>query len=212
MKVIYSIILTLSFIFLLEGIAWGLDELNFYSMFSVRLIQFVITVSFIFYSRKVVLRNLFKYEENYVVWAIILGLLYPYLQWILSIPYYFDIQDTRGLLNFNFSQLLDLQIVPAVILSSVSEELFFKIAIQNELEKSYKPFISIGITALLFSLIHLTILAVFFEHIELTFYNAYSTFAGGAISAVLFYKSKSLFPSIVFHLAWNLMIQIMVFQ
>lgn len=209
MKIIYSLIFTILFIFLLQGIGWGLMTLNLYSMFSTRLTQFTITLAFILIFRKPVLKKLLVYEEKYIIWGIILGLLYPYFQWLLSIPYYFDIPETTSLFSFDFGKILELQIVPALILASVSEELFFKIAIQNELTKKHSPFISIGVTALLFSLIHLTILAIFVEHIGLTFYIAYSAFLGGIISAILFHKSKSLVPSIVFHISWNLMIQIM---
>lgn len=210
MKIIYSIILTLLFIFLLQCISWSLLELNLASIFPIRLTQFIITLLCVLFFRKSVLKILLKYDKQYIIYGIILGLLYPYLQWVLSIPYYFDIPIETNLLNFDFTKVLELNSVIALILASVSEELFFKIAIQNELAKNYKPHISIGVTAFLFSLIHLTILAVFFENFELTPYIAYSTFTGGIISAVLFYKSKSILPSFSFHISWNLMIQIMV--
>jgi len=61
---------------------------------------------------------------------------------------------------------------------------------------------------LLFSMIHIPIFAFFIEFVDFSMYQAFFALFGGIISGILYYKSKSLIPSILFHMIWNFLILI----
>ena len=100
--------------------------------------------------------------------------------------------------DFNFElNKFTLNLFAIVVLLPIAEELFFRSYIQNGLQKNYKPLVSIGVSSLLFTLLHLPNL-----------HHTYLVFFGGLISAVLYFKSKSITPSIIFHITWNIAIQL----
>jgi membrane protease YdiL (CAAX protease family) len=64
--------------------------------------------------------------------------------------------------------------------------------------------LAILLSSILFASIHLPIDEILFGYGELSFRQAFMTLFGGAIAGLLFYKSKSIIPPILYHMFWNL--------
>lgn len=137
----------------------------------------------------------------YCLFAVVLGVLYVFAQkWLNYIYDVFANTDFANQTTYNLDFSLDkftLNTVAIIVLLPISEELFFRSYIQNGLQKNYKPLISIGVSSLLFSLLHLP-----------NVHYTYLVFFGGLISAMLYHKSRSIAPSIVFHMIWNIIVLI----
>ena len=100
--------------------------------------------------------------------------------------------------------MTSLNVIAFIMIVPFTEELFFRNYLLSALLKNYKPLVSIIITSLLFAFIHIPFGSLFFEFLEFSIHQAYIAIFGGLISGILFYKSKSVTPSIVFHVIWNL--------
>jgi membrane protease YdiL (CAAX protease family) len=103
----------------------------------------------------------------------------------------------------DLSGLLDLLTVSVVVLYPITEELFFRSGIQRSLERSMSNVIAVMFSAALFATIHLPYECLFFPDCGGSGQLAFHAFFGGLISAVLFSRSRSVGPSIVFHATWN---------
>jgi membrane protease YdiL (CAAX protease family) len=103
----------------------------------------------------------------------------------------------------DLNRLLDLLMVSIVVLTPITEELFFRSGIQRSLERSMSNVIAVMFSALLFATIHLPYLCLFYSDYGGSGRHAFLTFFGGLISAVLFSRSRSVRPSIAFHATWN---------
>lgn len=77
------------------------------------------------------------------------------------------------------------------VIPAVCEELFFRGLIQRQLGKIWKPWVAIFITATLFSLIHFQ------------FYGFFARLFLGMVLGYLYYRSGSLWPSILGHFCFN---------
>ncbi|MBR9847588.1 MAG: CPBP family intramembrane metalloprotease [Algicola sp.] len=102
------------------------------------------------------------------------------------------------------SQLWNINFISSIILIPIGEELFFREYIQNNLQKKTKIIVAILFASLLFALIHAPYMNLFFEEFQQTWHLTYLTFFGGLISGLIYYKSESIGPSIIFHIFWNL--------
>lgn len=140
--------------------------------------------------------------------AIILGVGFVYFQSILKAIYYFEFPKNSFLLNYEFENLKSFNILASIFVIPFLEEFFFRGYIQNGLQERYNPKHAIFFSSLLFAFIHVSIIALFLDFIDFSFQHAYIAFFGGLISGILFYKSKSILPSIIFHIFWNLTVYV----
>ena len=143
---------------------------------------------------------------RWYVLAILLGIIFVFSQnplnelWnMLNLSEHPTSFDLNKLEN-----LAQIDVIPTVLLIPVAEELFFRQYVQHGLMEKNKPWIAILVTAALFGLIHGPFRALISEYYVLDWHHSYITLFGGLISGVLFWKSKSIGPSVAFHGMWNL--------
>lgn len=137
--------------------------------------------------------------------AIGFGILFPLIHAVLRFIYYQENLNSILTYEFDISRINSLAIIASILIVPIIEEFFFRKFIQGNLIQNYNAFVSILITSLLFAFIHFPFLSFFSKYIEFSMYQAFSTFFGGIIMGLLFYKSKSVGPSIVLHMIWNMM-------
>jgi len=150
-----------------------------------------------------------KTSNTFYIWGFILGVVFVFAQAPLNIIYN-ELFGTGYLIQFNFDPngLLNWTSIAGVIMIPVYEEFFFRKFIQRDLQKAFHPILAITFASILFASIHLPLHSLFFERYVFSFHHAYITFFGGLISGGLFYKSKSIGPSIVMHCFWNLCVYV----
>jgi len=83
--------------------------------------------------------------------------------------------------------------ISAVIFAPIFEEFFFRKYMFSELLKKHSPSVSILISSILFSLIHLP-----------SYRNLIPTFVFGVISSLIYMKTKNIFYPIILHFLSNL--------
>ena len=111
-----------------------------------------------------------------------------------SIAYMFD-----GLPKFK-----NINWISAILLIPIGEELFFREYIQNNLQKKTNKIVAILTASVLFALIHSPYMNLILELSKQDWHSFYLTLFGGIFSGIIYYKSKSIGPSILFHIFWNL--------
>ena len=147
-----------------------------------------------------------KCPAYYYPYALLFGLSYVFIQIPLNklyyyfFDYYYEIQ-----FMYNPERLLTPFFWSVVVLGPIGEELLFRGHIQRRLQLRYHPVVAISVATLLFALIHLNILWAFYDIDFLNPHHVYITIFGGMISGILYYLSKSIGPSIIYHMAWNFM-------
>ncbi|MGH1385706.1 MAG: lysostaphin resistance A-like protein [Kordia sp.] len=169
-----------------------------------------LTLFIVFFSRpnrKDVL-SLKKTTLNFILLGVLLGIGFVFFQMPLNILYYFDTTSNIHTYEFTLERLYSLNSLSYIILMPIVEELFFRNYLQRALTEKYKPYLAIFFASLLFSCIHLQLGKSLYDISFLNLHDAYITFFGGFISGVLLYKSKSIVPSILFHIFWNLTINV----
>jgi membrane protease YdiL (CAAX protease family) len=147
------------------------------------------------------LLKLKKPKLSYYYVALILGVGFVFFQSILNIIYYQEISFNY---NFTLERLTSLSVIASIIFVPITEELFFRNYLLRRLLEKYKPIKAIIVSSLLFAFIHVPLVSLFFEFMDFSFHHAYIALFGGLIAGILFYKSKSIIPSIIFHVFWNL--------
>lgn len=215
MTILKSIIATLLFIIVVELIGtWIL--LDVYIDISVLtrhdwlingLIETILVLLFIYkyYGTKGILPQ--KTPTIYYAIAFLLGSIYTFIQ--VPLFHIYDLTFNASHPKFfelSPSKILTTKAIGSILLLPLSEELFFRHYIQKELHTKYKPFIAIGVASLLFASIHLPYIALFIERFEFSAARAFIALFGGLIAGIIYYKSKSIGPSILFHVMWNFMV------
>lgn len=175
-------------------------------------LQTLAVLIFIYFARRRTFKRLI--EKTDIKWyfiALTLGLGFVYLQsplkWIYNLLFgtdYFINYDLDGL-----SSLWNIRQVSSVILIPIGEELFFRRFLQDRLQKNINYLLAIFIASLMFAMIHSPYINLLFDDYNQTWHLTYLTFFGGLLSGLLYYKSKSIGPSIIFHIFWNLMAHIL---
>ncbi|MFB9053072.1 lysostaphin resistance A-like protein [Formosa undariae] len=97
-----------------------------------------------------------------------------------------------------------MSVIASIFVVPITEELFFRNYILRGLLQNYKPIIAIILSSLMFAFIHIPFISLFYEFLDFSLHQTYITIFGGLLSGILFYKSKSIVPSIIFHIFWNL--------
>lgn len=217
MTILRAVLASLLFIVVLEitGL-WMLININYDILILVENYRFVnglleLVIVLLFMWKITDLRSAFKsrFSYGYLLAAILLGITFPFFQGILNIIYYLDFDINLFAVNWNFENLLDLNVIASILLIPVSEELFFRQYVQNGLHENYSAAKSIIITSLLFALIHLPFVLLYFNPENFTFHQAYTVFFGGILLGILYHKTRSLWPPLIMHMTWNLIVSVM---
>jgi CAAX protease family protein len=214
MKIIKYILATLLFYIFIELLSYVLSELYFdnfsrkyykyfFSFYSI--IELFLIFLFVFIIRKKRINESFKVSKKYSFTAIALGFAYVFIQTPLNFIYnnLFN-QNEVIIYDFVMTDITIWKFFGVVLFIPIAEEMFFREFIQKGLDNLNKPIVSIILSSLLFAFIHLPFECLFFTELQLDFNTPYIAFFGGLISAILYYKSKSLIPSFLFHSCWNL--------
>ncbi len=213
MTIVKAVLATAIFIVVLH-LSYSWFYLDFYFdfsglrlMYSVLISKFLMLAAvsiFLYKSSQTKRIRLTKTPLYYYPYALLFGLAYIFLQLPLNEFYNTYIQEGHQMhLQFTPNQVFSIFSISIIIIGPITEELFFREYIQKNLQRRINPILTIFIVAILFSSIHLGYDAFFFESVDLDFYHTYITFFGGIICGVFYYLSKSLGPSILFHMAWN---------
>lgn len=194
--------------------SWSLiaETLEYHSYYRNYLIiqgtlQLIGVLIFLFYIRKRTLKNLIKRtHKKWYLFALILGILFVLMQtplnWIYNLLF-----ETEHFIAYRFdglSKFKNINTYSIILIIPIGEELFFREYIQNNLQKKLNTIIAILLASLLFALIHSPYINLILESSNQDWHLFYLTIFGGIISGALYYKSKSIGPSILFHIFWNL--------
>jgi membrane protease YdiL (CAAX protease family) len=215
MTITKSIIATVLFI-LFTGLIgmWEVLELsmdisvltnNYYILISGLIEILLITLFFI---KLFGIKNLIpqKTQITYYLLAFLLGSCYTFIQTPLNFIYDLIFSSDHDIIyDFDMKRILTFNSFSVILLIPISEELFFRHYIQKGLQVNYTPYIAIGLTSLLFALIHLPYDALLFHSLTFDIHKAYIALFGGLFAGLLYYKSKSIGPSMMFHITLNLM-------
>ncbi|WP_027418806.1 CPBP family intramembrane glutamic endopeptidase [Crocinitomix catalasitica] len=206
---IIGIELIVSWIF----IAITLEIQGYYVIFQFiqGLLQLTAVLIFTYLVRKKSFKNLIASTAyKWYLIGFILGVIFVFIQTPLNWCYNY-LFSSQYSIRYNldgFPTLFDLNIIPLVFFIPIAEELFFRGYIQNILQKKLNVYIAIIIASVLFASIHAPYSNLFTEYSNQDWHSFYITLFGGAISGILYFKSKSIGPSIIFHIFWNLMVLI----
>jgi len=107
-------------------------------------------------------------------------------------------------LDLNFENLFYWNSLKTVLMIPIAEELFFRQYIQKRLHQNYKPLMVIISVAILFSFIHIHFETLFFTDMKFSAHQGFICFFGGLISGLLYFKTRNVLPSVIFHVTWNL--------
>jgi membrane protease YdiL (CAAX protease family) len=152
--------------------------------------------------------DLLKIKNTRMKFYVIAGLLgigFVLFQSFLNVIYFLDFSAAGLDYEFTPERLSSLTVIASIMIVPITEELFFRKFSLGGLLENYKPKKAIIISALLFASIHIPFTAPLFDFVDFSLHHAYITFFGGLIAGYLFYKTRSVIPSIVFHAVWNMM-------
>ncbi|CAL2105185.1 CPBP family intramembrane metalloprotease [Tenacibaculum sp. 190524A02b] len=209
--IVYQIVIELTAIWTLIIDFIGFDNYYKYYLLIQGFVQLVFIIGF-FYFIKTGIANLFdKIDYKWSLISIVLGCLFPFIQTPLYWLYNSICQTNYSItytLN-NFDALLKINTMASILFIPIGEELFFRKYIQNKLYKNTNAvLLSIFISSFLFALIHTPYVSLIFGYQKANWLSPYITFFGGLISSYLYYQSKSVASSILFHIFWNLLVVI----
>jgi membrane protease YdiL (CAAX protease family) len=152
-------------------------------------------------------------QSTAIKWYLIaaaIGALFVFVQWPLNWIYN-CISVQQFVISYDFTgwdNFMNVNILSSILFIPIAEELFSRQFLQRKLHKKMNATKAITASALLFSFLHF----LHFDFIHLEFYynfhHAYITLIGGLLLALVYYKSKSIGPPIVLHMAWNIMVYI----
>lgn len=212
MKIAYAVFLTISYYILANVISlWLLffeDPFrNYILMNSYHLIDtvllFILVLLFLKLTKQSSALEFKKTDPKYYLIAVLSGIAFVFFQYVLNILYYLNLEHSTFDFSFRPERLLSLNILATILLVPVMEEIFFRNLLLNGLLKFYSPFKSIAISSILFAFIHIYFVLLIFDFESFNLHQAYIVLFGGFISGWMYYKSKSIIPSILFHIFWN---------
>ena len=209
---LYIVLMELSAVWTLVLEYFNVEYYEFYGLIQ-GFIQLLIIIGFIYLWHRESIKALIKRPKaKWIIIALFFGFLFTFIQSPLNLIYNFIMgTEYKILYDFNgFDKFKSLNIISIILLIPLGEELFFRGFIQRKLQLDFKPATAILLASFMFALIHapyLNILYIFLESgnsFMEDWHLFYLTFFGGVISGILFFKSKSLIPSIIFHILWNI--------
>jgi len=204
-----------SWVFLAEFIGFN-DYHKYYALIQ-GIVQLAAVLIFIYFVSNRTFRGLIKRTDyKWYLFGLLLGISFVFMQtplkWLYNLLF-----ETEYKIAYRFDGLpkfKNINLVFVTLLIPIGEELFFRKYIQDNLQKKMNTFVAVLIAAIMFAFIHSPYMNLIFEFSNLDLSNFeylkknwhlfYLTLFGGIISGTLYYKSKSIIPSIIFHLFWNI--------
>jgi membrane protease YdiL (CAAX protease family) len=183
---------------------YDISDVYFYYGLINNITMLCLVAFFLFRSKRITELLPKQTHFKWYIIAMMLGACFLFVQAPLNWVYNFVFQSNYNIDFDGFRTLTVIKLMAAVLFGPITEELFFRGYIQEALQKKFKPLITISVTALLFAFIHFEIEAIFFESFSVNPHHMYITFFGGLISGFLYFKAKSVLPSIMMHMCWNL--------
>jgi membrane protease YdiL (CAAX protease family) len=191
-------------------IAEAIEFENYYKYYFLiqGFLQLIGVLVFIYFIRNRNFKNLIKKtHRKWYLFALLLGISFVFMQtplkWIYNLLFgteYYIAYRFDGLPKFK-----NINLIASILLIPIGEELFFREYIQNNLQKKTKTIVAILIASVLFASIHSPYMNLILESSKQDWHSFYITTFGGMLSGIIYFKSKSIGPSIVFHVFWNLM-------
>lgn len=132
------------------------------------------------------------------------GFIQAPMNWLYNLIFeseYLIVYDFDGM-----KELWNANTIARMLLIPMGEELFFRGFIQQNLQKQLNPIGAVLISSILFASIHLPYAGFVLDTVALNWHLVYITMFGGIISGLIYYKSNSIWPSILFHAFWNLLV------
>ncbi|MFB9054319.1 lysostaphin resistance A-like protein [Formosa undariae] len=177
------------------------------------ILQLTGVLIFIYFIRNRTFKNLIK--KTHLKWylcALILGMSFVFMQtplnWIYNLIFGTEYQIAYSIDGLAKAKFTNINIIATVLMIPIGEELFFRGYIQNNLQKKTNTVVAILLTSLLFASIHAPYANLILDLIKQDWHLFYLALFGGIISGILYFKSKSIGPSIIFSMFWNIMISI----
>lgn len=172
----------------------------------------VLILTFIFIKKTIAKPIFQRTATQWFYWAILLGVLFILFQDLTLPIYYFVVKggNLHFTFNYNFdglNKLLSFNILSIIFIASAAEELFFRRFLLEKLKIKYTDFWAVVISAFLFALVHFPF--QLFSGLDYDFSPMYTALFGGLLAGFLYVKSKSVLPSLVFHIVWNLLVSIL---
>ncbi|MDA2780712.1 type II CAAX endopeptidase family protein [Bacillus cereus group sp. Bc002] len=203
---VFFILITSSIIVITTTLVRNLGNENIITWFNFEISLYSIIVTFLFlYSASYhYLKgewNLFALLKwkNYILFFTAIILQFIISAWLLNIP----LLSTWKLLTSPTAYYFEatwaqktLFIIGMALLTAIAEEAIFRGIIFNKLLEKFNLFISMCLSAALFSILHLPI----------TFTDAFIAFLLGILATSLYRFTRSLSIPIIFHSIWNLFI------
>ena len=182
---------------------------NYYILFPVMqgALQLSAVLVFFFLIGNRTLKSLIKETQyRWYPFAALLGILFVFLQMPLN-WFYNLITGSDYFSSYRFEGFSNIDIrkhSASIVFLPIAEELFFRRYIQHNLQKSANQEAALFVASLLFALIHSPYALLFTEYSNSDWHSVYITFFGGLATGILYIKSKSVGPPILFHIFWNL--------
>ncbi|WP_299334770.1 type II CAAX endopeptidase family protein [uncultured Psychroserpens sp.] len=217
MRILKYVLATLLFLVFLEAKSYVILEIffsvldeSFYKFYllTASVIETLCILLLLYLVNKKSLFTSFKISYRYLLIGLALGASYVFVQQPLNKVYNVIFNDDKAIVfDFISADISIWKALAIVVFIPLAEELFFRGYIQNGLNKHIKPLFAVILSSFLFAIIHFPFIGLFYPDSEffiLDFHLTYIACFGGLISALLYHKSKSFIPSIVFHMSWNL--------
>jgi membrane protease YdiL (CAAX protease family) len=208
---LYIIGIEIISVWVLLARAIGFENYSNYYLLIQGSLQLMAVLIFIYFIRKQSFRSLIgKMDLKWYLFALILGTSFVFIQTPLNWLYNF-LFDTEHAIAYNFDGLpkfKNINWISLIILIPIGEELFFRAYIQNKLQHKINSVVIILLVSVLFAAIHSPYVSLFLGSSNADWHRFYIAFFGGLISGILYHKSKSIVPSIIFHIFWNLAVTI----
>jgi membrane protease YdiL (CAAX protease family) len=185
--------------------------LNYYT-FIQGVLQLLLVLLYLYVLRKYTFKQLIrKTHHKWYLFAFVIGCSFVFMQTPLKWLYNFLFNTTYHITYDldGLSNLLNINHITIILLIPIGEELFFRDYIQKNVQLKTSPIVAILTASILFAFIHAPYSNLFSSNYIDDWHLFYLTFFGGLLSGILYYRSKSIGPSIIFHIFWNLMATIM---
>lgn len=217
--VLKAILATLLYIIGMEAIGvWslladtiGATSYEKYYLFIQGALQLVGVLIFTFFAKNRTLKNWIpKTDRKWYILAFLLGISFVFIQTPLNFIYN-SIAEKDFHIAYRFDGLpkfKDINLISTILFAPIGEELFFREYIQSRLQHKLNTLMAILLAAVLFASIHAPYMNLLIETWKQTWHLFYLTIFGGLISGILYYKSKSIGPSFIFHIFLNTMVTI----
>ncbi|WP_378174864.1 lysostaphin resistance A-like protein [Aquimarina sp. SS2-1] len=213
MKLPKSILLTIIYLICTEVIGLWIflipEEEQYLNVFEAShlvntIIALIVIILFFKFTKRSDVLIFNKTENKCYIFSILLGIGFVFFQRPLNLLYYGKISTTFFNCKLTLDNLASFTAIASILVVPIIEELFFRKYIQGGLSENYKPYKSIIFASLLFAFIHIPFISLFYNFMNFSFHKSYIALFGGIVSGILYYKSKSIVPSITFHIFWNL--------